>query len=447
MDMIRMQDEGVVCLNWKTEYQSKLVTPEYAASFFNSGDVIGMGGGTGIPPAIGKALGARAEGLENITICQGYATAIHDYMLPQNKGKFQIQTIFVGPAERLCMDWGTLDFVPNHLGSMAEWAHDAKPTKAAFMVTPPDENGFMNLSLFAGLVPRSIREQLEYTFVEVNENTPWITSDDFQIHVSDVTGIVENNSPMFEIGEIPITSVEERIAGEIAEMVPDGATIQLGLGGLANSVGHFLKHKRHLGIHSEVVSNSIMELFKCGAADNSRKTHMPGKSVYTFAVGTQELYTFLDKNQDFIAFEIAYTNDPEIIAKNDNIVSVNNAMSIDLTGQVASESIGTKQYSATGGQVNFVLGAQRAKNGKSILALNATYQDKEGNLHSRITPTLEPGTVVSTTRNDVQWVVTEYGSAMLKNKSISSRVKQLIAIAHPDFRDKLTFDAKKIGWI
>ena len=434
-------------MSWQKEYQNKLVTPEYVASFFNSGDTIGMGGGTGIPPAIGKAFGARAEELENVQVLQGFATSIHDYMLPKNKGRIQIQTIFVGPAERLCMDWGTLDFVPNHLGSMSEWAHDAKPTKIAFMVTPPDENGYMNLSLFAGLVPHSIREQAELVFVEVNRNTPWLISPDYQIHVSQVNGIVENDSPLFEMPEIPITSVEERIAAEIADMIPDGSTIQLGLGGLANSIGHFLKHKKHLGIHSEGVSNSIMELFKCGAADNSLKTHMPGKSVYTFAVGTQELYSFLDKNQDFIAFEIGYTNDPAIIAKNENIVSVNNAISLDLTGQVASESIGTRQYSATGGQVNFVLGAQKAKNGKSILALNSTYQDKEGNLCSRINPTLEPGTVVSTSRNDVQWIVTEYGSAMLKNKSISNRVKQLINIAHPDFRERLTFEAKKIGWI
>lgn len=434
-------------VSWQKEYQDKLVTPEYVASFFNSGDTIGLGGGTGIPPAIGKAFGARAGELENVTVLQGFATAIHDYMLPKYKGRVQIQTIFVGPAERLCMDWGTLDFVPNHLGSMLEWAQDANPTKVAFMVTPPDENGYMNLSLFAGLVPRSVREKADLIFVEVNRNTPWLTSSDFQIHVSQVTGIVENDSPLFEIPEIPITSVEERIAAEIADMIPDGSTIQLGLGGLANSIGHFLKHKKHLGIHSEVVSNSIMELFKCGAADNSRKTHLPGKSVYTFSVGTQELYSFLDKNPDFIAYEIAYTNDPAIIALNDNIVSVNNAISLDLTGQVASESVGTKQYSATGGQVNFVLGSQMAKNGKSILALSSTYQDKEGNLFSRITPTFEPGTIVSTSRNDVQWIVTEYGSAMLKNKSISSRVKQLINIAHPDFRDQLTFDAKKIGWI
>lgn len=434
-------------MNWKSEYKKKLVSAEYAASFINSGDVIGMGGGTGIPVAIGKALAARADELDNITICQGFATAIHDYMLPQHKGKFRIETIFVGPAERLCMDWGTLDFVPNHLGSMRHWAEAAAPSKGAFVVTPPDEQGFMNLSLFAGLVPRKIRENFELTFVEVNDQAPWLLSDDFQIHVSQVDGIVENSAPLFEISDIPITPVEEQIAQEIANMVPDGATIQLGLGGLANCVGHFLKDKHHLGIHSEVVSNSIMQLIKCGAVDNSRKTHLPGKSVFTFSVGTRELYDFLHLNNDFIAFEIEYTNNPQVIAKNDNMVSINNALMIDLTGQVASESIGTKQYSATGGQVNFVLGSQMAKNGKSILALNSTYTKSDGSVSSRIMPTLPNGTVVSTSRNDVQWIVTEYGTAFLANKSISSRTKQLIAIAHPDFRDQLTFEAKQIGWI
>ncbi|MGE5370639.1 MAG: acetyl-CoA hydrolase/transferase family protein [Solirubrobacterales bacterium] len=434
-------------MTWRAEYKSKLVTPEYAASFFNSGDVIGMGGGTGIPSAIGKALGARADELENITICQGFATALHDYMLPQFKGKFQIQTIFVGPAERMGIEWGTLDFVPNHLGSMVNWAEAVSPTKGAFVVTPPDERGYMNLSLFAGLVPRQVRERFEVTFVEVNRHTPWLVSDDFQIHVSEVTGIVENDVAMFEVPEIPITDVEERIAHIIADMVPDGATIQLGLGGLANAVGHFLKEKRHLGIHSEVFSNSIMELLKCGAADNSRKSHMPGKSVYTFSVGTRELYDYIDKNEDCVAFEIAYTNDPNVIAKNDNMVSVNSTLMVDLVGQVASESIGTKQYSATGGQVNFVLGAQKAKNGKSILALQSTFEDKNGKLGSRILPTLPAGTVVTTSRNDVQWIVTEYGAVYLSNKPISHRVKSLISIAHPDFRDQLTFEAKKIGWI
>lgn len=239
-------------MSWHEEYRGKLVTPEYAASQINSGDVIGMGGGTGIPSAIVKALGARAEELENVRILQGFATSIHDHMQPHNKGRFKIETIFVGPAERLCMDWGTLDFVPNHLGSIPEWLNDAKPTKIFVSTTPPDENGYMNLSLFGGMVPRSVREEANIIFVEVNRNTPWLTTSEFLIHVSQVSGIVESDSPLFEAPDIPMTPVEKRIAAQIADMIPDGSTIQLGLGGLANCVGQFLKNKRHLGIHSEV---------------------------------------------------------------------------------------------------------------------------------------------------------------------------------------------------
>jgi 4-hydroxybutyrate CoA-transferase len=190
-----------------------------------------------------------------------------------------------------------------------------------------------------------------------------------------------------------------------------------------------------------------MELIKCGAVNGSKKTLYPGKVVYTFAVGTTELYNFMDKNETFIAFEINETNNPAFIAQNDNLVSVNNALMVDLTGQVASESIGTIQHSATGGQVNYVLGSQMAKNGRSIISLPSTRTDKEGKVHSRILDILPPGTIVTTSRNDVEWIVTEYGAVRLTNKPISYRVKQLISIAHPDFRDELTFKAKHFSWI
>lgn len=434
-------------MNWREEYNRKLTTPEEAVKGFMSNDVIGVGGGTSIPPLIMEALAKRAHQLKDIKICQGFAVALHDYMKPENKDSFRVETIFIGPAERLCMGWGTCDFVPNHLGSMRKWGEAAGTNKGALVVTPPDENGYMNRSLFGGLVPKAIQDRWKYVVVEVNENTPWLMSDDFRIHISQIDGIVENNAPLFEIPDIPITPVEEKIAGIISDMIPHGATIQLGLGGLANCIGHFLKDKRDLGIHSEVMSNSLMELIKCGAANGSKKTFMPGKAVFTFAVGTHELYNFLDHNENCPAFEIEYTNDPQIIAQNENIVSVNNALMVDLTGQIASESIGPNQYSATGGQVNFVLGAQLAKNGVSIMALPSTRTDKDGIMHSRILDLLPPGTVVTTSRNDVEWLVTEYGATRLTNKSISARAKSLIALAHPDFRDELTFKAKKLAWI
>jgi 4-hydroxybutyrate CoA-transferase len=434
-------------VNWREEYKRKLTTPQEAAKRFESNDVIGVGGGTSIPPLIMEALAQRAHELRNIKICQGFAVALHDYMKPEYRDSFRVETIFIGPAERLCMGWGTCDFVPNHLGSMRKWGEASNVNKGALVVTPPDEDGYMNRSLFGGLVPKVIQDRWEYVAVEVNENAPWLVSDDFKIHISQVDAIVENHAPLFEVPDIPITPVEETIAGIISDMIPHGSTIQLGLGGLANCIGHFLKDKKNLGIHSEVMSNSLMELIKCGAADGSKKTLMPGKAAFTFAVGTRELYSFLDRNADCPAFEIEYINDPKIIALNDNMVSVNNALMVDLTGQVASESIGPSQYSATGGQVNFVLGAQMAKNGTSILALPSTRKDKDGNLHSRILDMLPLGTIITTSRNDVEWIVTEYGAAKLTNKSLSWRAKNLIALAHPDFRDELTFKAKKLAWI
>lgn len=436
-------------MNWREEYKKKLVTAEEAARLICDHDVVAMQGGNGIPPAFAEALGKRASELRNVHLVQGFALGFYEYMKPECKESFRVETVFMGPAERLCLQWGTADFVPIHLGSLGAWLDYRGINKVAAVVTPPDENGYMNRSCFGGLCTRRVVERAEKVIVEVNENTPYLYSHDdvFQVHVSEVDAIIENHVPLFEIPEIPITEVEKKIAAYIVDMIPDGATIQLGLGGLANCVGHFLKDKKDLGVHTEVVSNSIMELIKCGAVNNSKKTLFPGKVAYTFCVGTRELWDFMNKNEIFLGFEIETVNNPFIIAQNDNIVSVNNAIMIDLTGQVASESIGTFQYSATGGQVNFVIGAQMAKNGKSILALPSTYTDKNGVLRSRILAKLPEGTVVTTSRNDVEWVVTEYGAARLKYKPLSWRVKELIKLAHPDFRDQLTFEAKSIGWI
>ncbi|MGE5381451.1 MAG: acetyl-CoA hydrolase/transferase family protein [Methylocystaceae bacterium] len=433
-------------MSWRDEYRSKITTAEQVAKVVTSGDVIGLGGGTAIPPAITEAIGQRTAELRGIKVCQGFAVALHEYMKPENRDSFHIETIFIGPAERLCIEWGTCDFVPNHLGSMQKWALDAKIKKGFISVTPPDENGYFNRSLFGGLTPTQVINNLDYLAVEVNNHNPWLVSDDFQVHISQVDAIVENNQPLFEVPEIPITPIEESIAHIIADMVNDGDTVQLGLGGLANCVGHFLKDKHHLGIHSEVFSNAIMELMKCGAVDNSRKTWLPGISSYTFAVGTRELYDFVHHNPQVKAFEIGTTNDPNIIAQCDNIISVNNALLIDLTGQVAAEAIGPIQISATGGQVNFVLGSQMAKNGRSIIALPSTYTN-HGEIKSRIVDMLPRGTAVSTSRNDVQWIVTEYGAVYLTNKSISERARRLISIAHPDFRDQLQHEAKKLRWL
>jgi 4-hydroxybutyrate CoA-transferase len=290
-------------------------------------------------------------------------------------------------------------------------------------------------------------EPADIVICEINGHLPWCGGSDFKVHVSEIDHIIEHDAPIFELPEIPITDVENRMATYIVELIPDGSTIQLGFGGLGNAIGHMLYGKKELGMHTEVVTPSVTELVKAGVITCSKKNFMPGKIVTGFAVGTGQFYKDIDHNEMFEFREVHWVNQPANIAKNDNMISINTSLMIDLTGQAASESIGTKQYSGTGGQVNFNQGAKMSSGGKRILAIESTYTDKEGNLRSKIMPTLPEGTVVTTPRNEVEYVVTEYGVVDINFDCISTRVKKLISIAHPQFRDELTFAAKKARWI
>lgn len=432
---------------WKEEYQKKLTSAEEVAKLVKSNDVILYPGGTNIPHDLSVAISNRVTELKNVTICLGLALKLYDFMQPQYRENILIETPFVGPIERMCLEWRTAQYIPVHLNQLAIWQDDRKPNISAMVVTPPDENGFMNRSCFGGLVPNRAISKTDIVVVEVNDKTPWLAGDDLKIHVSEVDYILESDADLTEIPDIPITDIERKIAAYISDMIPDGSTIQLGLGGLANAIGYFLRDKKDLGVHSEVVQKSFKELMELGVVNGSKKNFYPGKVLATFCVGDKELWDFVHRNEDFLFTEVEYNNNPYIIAKNDNLVSVNNALMIDVTGQVASESIREKQYSGTGGQNNFVQGALMSNGGKSIIALNSTFKDKEGKIKSRIVPFLPPGTIVSTSRNDIQYVVTEYGVANVRFKGIAERVRDLIQIAHPDFRDELIFQAKKIGWL
>ncbi|MGE5380014.1 MAG: acetyl-CoA hydrolase/transferase family protein [Methylocystaceae bacterium] len=435
------------CSNWQADYQSKLCSPEQAAALVKSGDVISLSGGTSVPVGFCEALGERAAELKGVTLLMGFALRKYQVMQPELHDSFHIETVFVGQMERQCIKAGNASYVPIHLQQVGAWLDNRKPNMVAVTVTPPDEDGYMNRTCYAALTHRRAFQAADTVVVEVNPETPWLNGQDFKIHVSEVDHIIEQCTPITEIQDIPITDTEREIAGHISEMIPDGATIQLGLGGLANAIGYMLRDKRDLGMHAEVVSNSVMELMKCGAVNGSRKTYMPGKVVGTYCVGNRELFEFVDHNPDFEFCEVETTNDPLIIARNENLISINNALMIDLTGQVASESIGHYQYSGTGGQVNFVQGARLSPGGISILALSSTYRDNKGNIQSRILPDFPVGTVVTTSRCDVQYVVTEFGVASLQYKSIAERVRQLVLVAHPDYREELIVKARKAGWI
>jgi 4-hydroxybutyrate CoA-transferase len=433
--------------NWQAEYQSKIMTAQEAAARIKSNDRVALSGGTCIPPGFCNALSERAGEVENVTLALGYALGLYGFMAPENKESFTIETMFVGPVERMCMEFGVSSYVPMHLGDVAKFTESGNFNVVTSVATPPDENGYMTRSLFGSFLSKETIRKADTVIIEVNKQFPRMNSDDFKIHVSEVDCIIENDAPVFEVPEIVITEEEEKIAGYIADMIPDGSTIQLGFGGLGNAIGHLLKDKKDLGMHAEVVTPSVMELMKAGVLNGSRKNYKPGKVVAAFCVGTKPFYDFIDGNMDLEFLEIGKVNNPMEIAKNDNLISINNALMFDLTGQAASESIGTRQYSGTGGQVNFVHGSKLSNGGKSILALNATYKDKEGKLRSKILPVFPEGTVVTTSRNDVEYVVTEYGVANLKFKNITDRAKALIAIAHPDFRDELAEGAKKHGWL
>ncbi len=434
--------------SWKEEYRDKLCTAEEAAALIKSNDRIAMSGGTSVPYEFSRALSRRAGQIKNVGISMGYAMALFDYMKPENHESFYLETVFVGPMERICMDWGVCQYVPIHLGNTPDYCHASSLNIAVARVTPPDENGFMCRSNFASFLDLDTIRNADYVIVEVNSHMPRLVAPEFKIHVSEVDRIIEHEEPIFEIPNIPISDAEKTMADYIADMIPDGSCVQLGFGGLPNAIGYNLKNKKNLSIYSEVATPAMEDLIEAGVVNGANRSFMQGRKVVAgFCVGTRKFYDYVQNNRDFEFKLIGFINDPRNIAKNDNLVAINNALMLDLTGQVASESIGVKQYSGTGGQVQFVWGAKFANNGKNILAINSTYTDKDGNLQTKIMPALPENTVVTTSRNDVEYIVTEHGVAYLRYKSLMERAKALISVAHPDFRDKLTFEAKKRKWL
>jgi len=280
--------------------------------------------------------------------------------------------------------------------------------------------------------------------VQVNEHTPFVNGSQAVLHVSDVDYIVENHHPLPEIPEIPISDVEQKIGEHVVERIPDGATIQIGIGAVSDAVGNLLASKKELGVHTEMMTNSMMHLAEKGVITGSKKTLHPGKMVCGFAIGNAELYKFVDHNPICEFAPVYYVNKVSNIAKNDNMISINNTMTVDLTGQCASESIGFSMYSGTGGQLDFIRGANLSQGGKSFITLPSTSETKSGTI-SRIVSAFKPGTVITTPRSDARYIVTEYGVADLWLKSVPKRVKEMISIAHPDFRDSLEKEAREAG--
>ncbi|MDO5444745.1 MAG: acetyl-CoA hydrolase/transferase C-terminal domain-containing protein [Eubacteriales bacterium] len=433
-------------MDYKSAYSSKLTTPASLASAFQSGWVVAMDSGPSHPDGIISALCARAAetGLEGIKVHAMLDIYPFPYLYGDTlDGKIKGISWFSGAGARKAVNAGLADAIPNYYrdipGLMREnYQYDV----FCVAVSPMDAHGYFSLAT-TGSCSEAILSKSKRIFVEVNEKQPRAVCNT-QIHISQVDAIVENTHDMPVLPDPVIDETSKTIGGLIAEQIPDGACIQLGIGAIPNATGNALSCKHDLGIHTEMFTDSMVGLIECGAVNNSKKQIHTGKSVTTFAFGSQRIYDYVDDNPAIMFLPVDYVNDPAVISKNDNFISINSAIEVDIMGQVCAESIGTRHMSGTGGQVDYVRGACQSKGGKSFIAIESTA--KNGTI-SKIVPFLAQGAVVTTSKNDVDYVVTEYGIAHLRGRSLSERAAALISIAHPDFRDQLAFEAKKRGMI
>ena len=424
-------------------YRSKLTTADELARRAQSGWVIGMDAGPAQTPAIISAIARRVReddlsGLKVHTLLDVYPYEF--YADDSLAGKMTGCSWFSSAGARKAINGGYGDFIPAYYrdipGLMAGYEFDAY----CVAVSPMDKHGYFSLGLTSSCC-EALFDRSKRIFVEVNENMPRAVAC-MQLHVSQVDAIIENNIPLPELPKSALDETSIIIGNLIAEQIPDGACIQLGIGAIPDATGMALKSKHDLGIHTEMFVDSMVELIECGAVNNSKKQIHRGKSVTTFAYGSKRIYDYIDDNPAIELLPVDYVNDPNVICKNDNMVSINAALEVDLWGQVCAESVGTKHMSGSGGQIDYVRGACQSKGGMSFIAFSSTA--KNGTI-SKIRTILTPGAVCTTSKNDVDCIVTEYGIAKLRGKSLGERAKQLIEIAHPDFRDELRFEAKKRG--
>ena len=357
------------------------------------------------------------------------------------KGKMTGYSWFSSGGARKAVNAGYADILPAYYRDVprhirVEYEYDA----FCVSVSPMDSHGYFSLAN-NGSYAEAMMDKAKRIFVEVNDQQPRCLCGT-QIHVSQVDAIVEFNHELPVLPPVVIDETSRTIGNLIAEQIPDGACIQLGIGAIPDATGMALKAKHDLGIHTEMFTDSMVELIECGAVNNSKKQIHRGKSVTTFAYGSKRIYDYIDDNPAIEILPVDYVNDPAVICKNDNMISINAALEVDFFGQVCAESVGTKHMSGSGGQIDYVRGACQSKGGKSFIAFTST---AKGGTISKIKPILTPGAICTTSKNDVDYIVTEYGIAHLRGRSLGERTKQLIAIAHPDFRDELTFEAKKRG--
>ncbi len=429
--------------------QEKYIPVEQALSFVKSNDVIVTGLGAAEAGLFMGQLHTIAHRVRNVTVTNCLPTHPSEIYKPEYVDSFNVDGWFFAPQMRKAHANGNMAFIPNHLHLAAvKRLAFVKPNIYVGAASMPDKHGYISLSL-SNTYEKRMMEAADLVMLEVNPNMPY-TLGDVQVPVEDVDYLIRADYMPPVTPDLPFSEKDAAIGKLIADMVPDGACIQLGIGGIPNAVAAALATKNDLGVHTEMLTSGMMRLAKMGVINGKRKQINRGKMVTTFAMGIPELYEFMDYNPGIAVMDGAWTNDPYTIAQNDNQISINTSLEVDLTGQCASESIGSKQFSGTGGQSDTAIGAQMSKNGKSIIALYSTAMVKdpatgERREVSKIVPQLMPGAAVSLSRNDVDRVVTEYGVAELRGTSIRDRVARLIEIAHPKFREELWEQAVETG--
>lgn len=429
-------------------FEQKTITASEAAERVSDGQIVYIGTCSSVAYGIARAIADRikAGGLTNIGV--GCSNIFKDIELMRDPEHCHVASSFMGPGERDAQKHGNYDFTSIHLSQIDIFYHKTFPTDIAFLeVSLPDNDGNMSFGATGVGMDKYVLDTAKTVILQINRCAPYVYGTDNLINIKDVEAVVYHDEELAAIDNTEDTPQVQAIADYILEEIPDGACVQLGIGNVGNTVGYGLERRNDLGAHTEMMTDSIMHLMKNGNITNERKSYMKGKTVASFTLGSRELYEFIDHNDKMWYEPFPVVNSPLNIAKNDNAVSVNGAIQIDLYGQVVADNIAGRQFSAVGGQLDFVIGAQLSRGGKSFIASTSTNTNKKGIRTSRIVSVLAPGTAVTTPRAEVQYVVTEYGCVNLKPLTMRDRAKALISLAHPDYRDELTEDAKKTGLI
>lgn len=435
-------------MNFAEEYKRKLRTPEEAVKLVKDGDWVDYSVGIGFPVLLDAALAKRKNELRDIKIRGSLAMQpIQAVEQDRERRTFTYNSWHCSGYERKLCDEGLCNYIPMIFRNMASYYRRYLTVNVAMIsVAPMDSKGFFNFSM-VNCTTRAILDAADLIILEVNEHMPHVYGGQEDcIHISEVDVVVEGeHKPLAQLPIPPATEIDEKIASLLLPHIPDGATIQLGIGGMPNSVGKLMAESdlKDLGMHTELLSDGFVDLYEAGKLTNSRKTLHRGKGVFGIALGSQRLYDWVGENQGLLSFSMDYVNQPSVMAQMENMISINNCIAIDLYGQVSSESAGTRHISGTGGQLDFSTGAYDAPGGKGFICMTSSYRDKSGNLKSRILPKFTQGDIITTPRTQAFYIVTEYGIVNLAGRSTWERAELLISLAHPDFRDELIAAADK----